>query len=130
MRIGELLARVDPPALTTEPLAIEQVGSSELGSERRAREPLDRFGVPALGFLALAHQRPGTRLDTHRPIRALKRVLRQLLHRLAGHIRQAAPHRSLDHLDQRPARPVRDLHLVRRQLRGGQLIRVPAETVT
>ena len=46
------MARVDPPALAAQPLAVEQVGAGELGPQRRAAEPLDRLGVAALRRLA------------------------------------------------------------------------------
>jgi hypothetical protein len=59
----QLMTRVEPPVLATEPLPIEQPSSGQLGAQRRAAQPLDRLGVVILGILAIADQRARTRLQ-------------------------------------------------------------------
>ena len=75
MRGAQLLACVDAPVLTTQPLAVEQTGAGELAAEARAAEPLDRLAVEPLRGIALAQQRPRARLDAERPVGAARRVL-------------------------------------------------------
>ena len=48
------MACVAPAELATKPLAVEQVGTGELGPQLGAAEPFDRLGVVMLGLLAFA----------------------------------------------------------------------------
>src|SRR6266516_474021 len=59
---AQLAARVEPPVLATEPLAVEQVGPGKLGPQRCAAKQLDRLGVAALRIVAFAEQRSTARL--------------------------------------------------------------------
>src|SRR5439155_2130092 len=67
---AQLLARVYPPALASQPLAVEQMGARELHAHAGPAEVRDRLAVEALGDLALAHKRMRTRFDPKRPIGA------------------------------------------------------------
>src|SRR4029453_1708618 len=53
-----LLACVHAPAFPSQPLAVEQVCAGELGADRRAAEPSDRFFVQRPCGAVLAPQRP------------------------------------------------------------------------
>jgi hypothetical protein len=50
----ELFARVDAAVLAAQPLAVEQVSATELRTQPRATQPLNRLFVQKLGGLALA----------------------------------------------------------------------------
>src|SRR5512132_2909812 len=52
----QLLARIDPMAVATQPLAVEQVCSGKLETQLRLAEMIDRFPVEALGEYAVAQQ--------------------------------------------------------------------------
>ena len=71
---AELRARVDPPVLAAQPLAVEQVRAGELRAQPRAAQPLDRLAVQALGALALAQQRARAGPDAERPVGAATAV--------------------------------------------------------
>ena len=55
---AQLLARVHPPVLASQPFAVEQLGTGELDADPGALEPLDRLAEETVGDVALADQRP------------------------------------------------------------------------
>jgi hypothetical protein len=61
---SQLLARLGPAALPSQPLPVQQVGAGQVGAQPGPGQALDRLAVQALGGLALAQQRPAARLDT------------------------------------------------------------------
>src|SRR5262245_28588232 len=40
---------VDPSALASEPLPIEEMGASEFGTDRRSAQPIERLSIQAFG---------------------------------------------------------------------------------
>ena len=70
VRGAQLRPGVGPPALAAQPLAVEQVRAGEVGPEAGAAKPVDRLAIAALGVLAVAEQRPGTRVDSLPPVGA------------------------------------------------------------
>ena len=91
---AQLLARVDPPALAAQPLAVEQMRAGELHAQARAPEALDRLAVAALGGVPLAGERADAGLDPQRPVAGRERPCA----RTSSRARPAAA----------PRRPVRD----------------------
>ena len=67
---AQLLARVDTATLAAQPLAVEQMRTSELGTQPAAAQPLDRLLIQALGGLARAYQGTGTSEDSERRVAA------------------------------------------------------------
>ena len=55
MRRAQLLARVQPPVLTAQPLPLKEAGAGELHPDARAAEPIDRLAVQPISHLAVAH---------------------------------------------------------------------------
>ena len=53
----KLRPRVDPAALSAQPLSIQQVRACEIGADAGTPKPLDRLAVTALGGVTLAQQR-------------------------------------------------------------------------
>ena len=60
---AQLLARVQPAALTPEPFPVQEVGARQRQAQARAGESLDRLAVQALGGLALVQERAAAGLD-------------------------------------------------------------------
>ena len=54
---AQLFPGVGAAVYAAQPFAVEQMGAGQLGAELGAAQPVDRLGVPALGGLALGHQR-------------------------------------------------------------------------
>src|SRR5262245_10561401 len=103
VRRAQLLARVHPPLLAAQPLAVEQPGAGEVDPAATAREPLDRLAVELLGGVAFAEQRARAGLDAERPVGAARpRAFAQALERRGRRVRRAAAHARLDQLDERP----------------------------
>jgi hypothetical protein len=57
VRNPELLARINSPVLTTEPLAVDKMRSGKLRPKRHTIEARDRHPVPLFGRFAAAEQR-------------------------------------------------------------------------
>ena len=94
---AQLVAGVTPPELAAKPLAVEQVGTGELGPQPGAAEPLDRLGVVMLGIAAFAEQRSRACLQALRPVRTLDgRHGRQALQRFPGQFCLPGSHGGLD----------------------------------
>ena len=70
VRDAKLFAGVDSSVLAPQPLAVQQVSTSELDDDPSALQPLDRFGVESLGCLAFFEQRSGASQDPEGPIGA------------------------------------------------------------
>ena len=95
----QLLARIHPSVLAAQPLAVEQVGASELEADAGAAKPLDRLTVEVLGGLAVAEQRSGARLDAQRPVGAAGACrLREPLQGVVGALSPSAAGGRLDEL--------------------------------
>ena len=58
------------PVPAAEPLAVEEVRSSELDPDAGAAEPLDRLAVEDFGSVRSVQQRARTRFDAQRPVGA------------------------------------------------------------
>lgn len=56
--------RVDPPVLTSEPLAVDEIGTRELGAKTGHAQPLDRLAAELLGLLSVAEERVAPRFGT------------------------------------------------------------------
>ena len=65
---AQLLARIGPPVLTAQPLAVDQVRAGQLGADAGPAKVLDRRAVVPLGRLALAEQAASPRLDPQHPV--------------------------------------------------------------
>jgi hypothetical protein len=50
----QLHTRIHPSMLLTQPLPVQQMSATDLGTEARVIQAVDRFGVRGLGRLALA----------------------------------------------------------------------------
>src|SRR4051812_1319741 len=101
--LAELLAGVDPPVLTTEPLAIAQPGTSEVRRHPRLPKRLDRLAVQMLGRFTILEERARARLRSLRPGRAARaRPLAQLIEGFTCDLLPPAPGSRLDELAQRP----------------------------
>jgi hypothetical protein len=61
-------ARVDPPALASQPLAVEQMTAGELSSDAGTAEASDGLAVETLGGVALAEQGADAGFDPQRPL--------------------------------------------------------------
>ena len=98
---AQLVACVTPPELAAKPLAVEQVGTGELGPQPGAAEPLDRLGVVVLGIVAFAEQRSRACLQALRPVGTLDgRHGRQPLQRFPGNLCLPGSHGRLDQFGQ------------------------------
>ena len=53
---SQLLASIDTSAVAPKPLAVEEVGTSELHADAGASEPLDRLPVELIGGIAVGEQ--------------------------------------------------------------------------
>src|SRR5205814_1180132 len=101
----KLLARVDAPTRTTQPLAEEQPAARELGTEPGAPQAIDRLAVQALGRLTLAQQRARPRVEAQRPVGVARtRVLAQSLQTTRRELGVLRPAGGLDQLAERPHR--------------------------
>src|SRR4051794_2013375 len=72
-RDPQLLARIDAPSLTAQPLPIEQARACELDSDARAGEAIDRLAVQALGGISLTCEGAHAGADSQRPIAGIPR---------------------------------------------------------
>src|SRR3954465_12277244 len=68
--MAQLLPRVEPAALPTQPFAVQEVSAGELHPDASPGEPLDRLAIEPLGGLAIANERPRAPLDAERPVRS------------------------------------------------------------
>jgi hypothetical protein len=57
VRGPQLVAGLGPPVRATQPLAVEEVGASELAADARAAQQVDGLAVGALGDITAAQQR-------------------------------------------------------------------------
>ena len=81
----QLFARVEPATFASQPLAVEQPSASEVHSEPRRLETVDRLPVELLGIVPARQQSPRPRFDAERPRRAARAARRgQDLQRLFG----------------------------------------------
>src|SRR6478672_8891307 len=67
---SQFSASVYASALAPQPLAVQEVGSSELHADAGTTEPGDCFVVELLCVIAIGEQRARTRLDPEGPVRA------------------------------------------------------------
>ena len=105
VRGAQLLARLAPPALPAQPLAVQEVRARERDPDAGAAEPLDRLAVEALGLFALAHERPRARLHAERPVGPARPAdLLQPPQGSGGALRHARAHGGLDELGRHPRR--------------------------
>src|SRR5580765_2282075 len=82
VRRVQVLARVDAPVLSSQPLAVEKMRAGLVGREAAAAEPVDRLAVERVGCRALAEQRARAGLDAERQLGAGRlRPLGQTLER-------------------------------------------------
>src|SRR3954469_1021542 len=103
--LAELLAGVDPPVLTPQPLAIGEPGTREVRRRPRLPERLDSRAMQMLGRLTVFEERAHARLCSLRPGRAAgARPYAQLIEGLTRDLVLPAPRGGLDELVQRPRR--------------------------
>src|SRR6266550_507079 len=69
MRRPELLSCIDAPALTSQPLAVEQVGASEIHGHSRSTKSVDRLDIELLGSLIVRQERLRARGEPEGPVR-------------------------------------------------------------
>src|SRR4051812_18653647 len=102
---AQLLSRIDPSALSPQPLAVEEVGASELQPITGASEPFDGFATEAVRDTAVAEQRARAGLEPEPPVGpAGTRALGKPRERALGEPAFSAPCRRLDELGHRPRR--------------------------
>src|SRR3954447_19021904 len=126
----QLLARVEPAALPTQPFAVQEVSAGELHPDASPGEPLYRLAIEPLGGLAIAKERPRARLDAERPVRSTgSSVGREPPQGVGSRLRPPAPNSGLDELRQRQRgeRQLVRLHAV--LLSGDQRLLVAAQSV-
>src|SRR5690349_22043556 len=63
----QLRARVHPPVLSAQPLAVDQVAAGEVRTKTAVAQPVDRLPIVALGGVSLTQQRPRARLEAKPP---------------------------------------------------------------
>src|SRR5262249_15206355 len=81
----QLLTRAPALALPAQPLTVQQVRASELGTQLGTAKPIDRLAIQVLGGGTVAEQRPAPCLDAERDLSAARQRLRpQPLERIAG----------------------------------------------
>ena len=119
-RRAQLLAAIDTTPFATQPLPVQQLGPGELGSQRGAAEPVDRFGVALLGGLSLGQQRPRACLEARRPVGTGDgRGLLQSPERIGRDVRLAGSGGGLDQVGERLPGERAEISF-RRPLRGRQ----------
>ena len=127
----QLLARVEPPALAAQPLAVEQMRTGQVDLDPGAPQALHGLAIRALGDLAVAQQRPRQRVADRAPSRCRRRASAPRVARSASRARSGWSLR-VGRFDQLRQRPVGDgdLRGVRDDLlRRGQCGLVAAEAV-
>src|SRR3954447_26426702 len=125
MRGAQLHARLDPPALPAQPLAVQEVRSRERYRDTGAAEPLDRLTVEALSLLALAHERPRARRDAQRPVGSTRAAdLLEPSERRPGALGQPRAHGRLDELRRHPRRQAELVGVRGGPLGGRECVRV------
>src|SRR5215207_1318982 len=72
-RDPQLLARIDAPSLTAQPLPVEQARACELDADARVAEVIDRLAVQALGGISLTCEGAHAGTDSQRPIAGISR---------------------------------------------------------
>src|SRR3954447_11732266 len=111
MGCAQLIARVAPSSLATQPLAVEQLSAPGLDVQATVAQQRDRLPVQRVGVVPRADQRTRTRLDAPRPGCAARLgVLAELVESAARQVGLVAPNRSLHELWKR--RPVEDVGVV------------------
>src|SRR5690348_7664634 len=65
---AQLLTGRGSSALATQPLAVEKMGASLVGTELAPLEPLDRLAIQPFGAVAIGEQRPASGLDADREV--------------------------------------------------------------
>src|SRR5271170_1360167 len=127
---AELRARVGPAALAAQPLPVQQVRPSKLGTKARAVQPVDRLAIGVLRVLAVAEQRPAACVYPQPPVGlADARRLGQPLERVGGQLILPRPAGRLDQLRERPHGHKQFRRLLAGLLGLGQGLLVAAQTV-
>ena len=122
--------RVGPPSLAAQPLPVEQVCAREFGPKGGTAQPVDRLAIPALSVLAVAEQRPGTRVDPLPPAGLGDAGrLGQPAERVGGELRLSGPAGRLDQFGKHTHGGKQLRHLFARLLRLGNRRLIAAETV-
>ena len=105
MRGPQLFSCVDAPALTSQPLTVEQVSASEIDGHPRPTESFDRLDIASLGLLIFDQQRLRACRDPEGPVRpAHPGHLRETRSSIHGQLGSSGSDRSLDQLDHPPVR--------------------------
>jgi hypothetical protein len=100
LRHAQLLARLQPPPLAAQPLAVDEVRAGEVHAHTRAPERVDRLAVEPLGGLAFAEERSAPRRQPQRERgRAGLGRDREPLQVGGGRLCGAGPHGRFDQLD-------------------------------
>ena len=121
VRGSQLRPRIDASMLAAQPLAVEEVGAGELGTEWCAAEPADRLLIARFGLLVVAEEARDARLDAACPVGVGgARGLREPLERSRAELGLPGPDARFDDLGQRPGGDEEPGRLVARDGRGGQ----------
>src|SRR5579871_1361123 len=103
VRSAQVLAGVDPPTLTTQPLAVGQPSASQVRRHPALAEQLDRLPVKVLGSVTVLDERARARLSSRCPLRSAgAESLREAIHGVARNVSLAASRRGFHELVQRP----------------------------
>ena len=103
VRRPQLPACIDASALTSQPLAVEEVSASEIDGHPRPTESFDRLDIELLGSLVFREQRLRARRDPEGPVRpAHPGHLRETRASIRGQLGCSGSDRSLDQLDHAP----------------------------
>ena len=99
----QLLASVGAPILATQPLPVDELGTSPVRGHAAPAETLDRFEVQVLGVLAVGQECARTRLDSLRPVGSARAGSRhEGIQRSARGLSPAGSGFRLDELEHRP----------------------------
>ena len=105
VRRPQLRARIEAPALTSQPLTVEEVGTSEIDGHPGSTESIDRLDVERLGSLIVDEERLRARGDPEGPVRsAHPGHLRETRASIRGQLGCSGSDGSLDQLDHAPVR--------------------------
>ena len=127
---AQLLTSIDPAALASQPLAVQQVSVGEVGPQPRATQAFDRLAMERLGCVPLDQQRSRPGFEPERPIRVARfAVATNRSYASSAMSRLPAPDGRLDQLDERPGRDVQPGCVVDDVLGGGQRVVIATERV-
>ena len=121
------MAGIGPPVRAAQPLAVEEVGATALGTKRRTGEAVDRLTMPAVGAVIGVDEGSPARRHARGPVGAGHRQRHELIQRTPRGRKVSGLGGGFDQLGKREGREEREL--IRYSPRRGEGIGVPAEPV-